>query len=107
MPVPLVRLIYLALGARLGKNTYSSGIILDPPLVEIGANSVVGQYALLVPHVIESKRLAHYRIRIGNNLQRCPPLQPYTRPRPAQSPGAYSTRLQKNERGSDLADSKH
>lgn len=68
IPVPLMRLIYLALGARLGVNTYSSGIILDPPLIEIGANSIVGQYALLVPHVIEGGRLAHYPIRIGNNV---------------------------------------
>ncbi len=68
VPIPLMRVIYLALGARLGDNTYSAGIILDPPLVEIGANSAVGQYALLVPHVIESKRLAHYKIRIGDNV---------------------------------------
>jgi hypothetical protein len=68
IPVPLMRLIYQALGARLGENTYSSGIILDPPLVDIGANTIVGQYALLVPHVIEGERLAHYRIRIGNNV---------------------------------------
>ena len=68
VPIPLMRLVYLALGARLGDNTYSAGIILDPPFVEIGANSAVGQYALLVPHVIESKRLAHYKIRIGNNV---------------------------------------
>lgn len=68
VPVPLMRLIYQALGARLGENTYSSGIILDPPLIEIGANSIVGQFALLVPHVIENDRLAHYRIRIGNNV---------------------------------------
>ncbi len=68
VPIPLIRLLYLSLGARLGDNTYSAGIILDPPFVEIGANSAVGQYALLVPHVIESKRLAHYKIRIGNNV---------------------------------------
>lgn len=68
VPVPLMRLVYQALGARLGSNTYSSGIILDPPFVEVGSNVIVGQYALLVPHVIEGKRLAHYRIRIGNNV---------------------------------------
>ena len=68
VPIPLMRLLYLALGARLGNNTYSAGIILDPPFIEIGANSAVGQYALLVPHVIEGKRLAHYRIRIGDNV---------------------------------------
>lgn len=68
VPVPLLRLIYLALGARLGANTYSSGIILDPPFINIGDNSIVGQYALLVPHVIEGKKLAHYPIHIGNNV---------------------------------------
>jgi hypothetical protein len=68
VPVPVMRLIYLALGARLGANTYSSGIILDPPFVEIGSNSIVGQFALLVPHVIEGSDLAHYPIRIGNNV---------------------------------------
>ncbi len=68
VPAPLMRGFYLALGTRLGTNTYSQGIIHDPPFVEIGANSVVGQYALLVPHVIEGSRLAHYPIRIGDNV---------------------------------------
>lgn len=68
MPAPLMRTFYLALGTRLGKNTYSQGIIHDPPFVEIGDNSVVGQYALVVPHVIEGRKLAHYPIRIGNSV---------------------------------------
>lgn len=68
VPVPLMRLVYRALGARLGDNTYSSGIILDPRFVDIGSNSIVGQFALLVPHVIEGAKLAHYPIRIGSNV---------------------------------------
>lgn len=68
VPVPLMRLVYLALGARLGDNTYSSGLILDPIFVEIGDNSIVGQFALLVPHVIEGDKLAHYPIRIGHGV---------------------------------------
>jgi len=68
MPAPLMRGFYLALGTRLGTNTYSQGIIHDPPFVEIGANSVVGQYALLIPHVIEGSKLGHYPIRIGDNV---------------------------------------
>jgi acetyltransferase-like isoleucine patch superfamily enzyme len=63
-----MRLVYLGLGAKLGDNTYSSGIILDAQFVEIGRNSIVGQYALLVPHVIEGKKLAHYPIVMGNNV---------------------------------------
>jgi acetyltransferase-like isoleucine patch superfamily enzyme len=68
VPTPLMRLFYLALGTRLGENTYSQGIIHDPPFVQVGDNSVVGQYAILVPHVIEGSRLAHYPIKIGNNV---------------------------------------
>ena len=68
VPVPFMRLVYQALGARLGRNTYSSGIILDPKFVSMGDNCIVGQFALLVPHVIEGRRLAHNPIRIGNNV---------------------------------------
>jgi acetyltransferase-like isoleucine patch superfamily enzyme len=68
MPAPLMRGFYLGLGTRLGANTYTQGIIHDPPFVEIGSNSVVGQFAILIPHVIEGKRLAHYPITIGDNV---------------------------------------
>ncbi|GAO34900.1 glycan acetyltransferase [Sulfuricella sp. T08] len=68
MPTPLMRMFYLALGTRLGSNTYCQGIIHDPPFVQVGANSVIGQSALLIPHVIEGKRLAHYPIRIGDGV---------------------------------------
>ena len=36
--------------------------------VTIGANTLVGESALLVPHVIEGSEIAHYRIAIGNNV---------------------------------------
>jgi len=67
-PAPFMRLFYQALGARLGANTYSQGIIHDPLFVSIGHDSVVGQGALLIPHVIEGDRLAHFPIRIGNHV---------------------------------------
>ena len=68
VPVPLMRLFYQALGAKLGENTYSSGIILDPGLVVIGSNTIIGQNALIVPHVIESEKLGHFSILIGSNV---------------------------------------
>ncbi len=68
IPVPLMRLFYRTLGARMGKNTYSSGIIFDPPFVDIGDNTLIGQHALLIPHITEGKKLAHHPIRIGNNV---------------------------------------
>lgn len=68
IPVPLMRLIYLALGAKLGDNTYSSGLILDPIFVEVGSNTLIGQFSLLVPHAIENEKLSHHRIRIGSGV---------------------------------------
>lgn len=68
LPVPLYRLLYLALGAKLGANTYGGGVLFDPPFIEIGDNTVIGQGCMLVPHVIEGSYLAHHPIRIGNNV---------------------------------------
>lgn len=65
IPVPLLRLVYLALGARLGGNTYSAGVLLDPPLTRIGANSIVGHGAVIFAHVIEGERLELKSVRIG------------------------------------------
>jgi hypothetical protein len=68
LPVPLMRLIYMALGTRMGMNTYSAGTILDPPLTELGANSIIGHNAVLFSHVIEGDRFALSRIRVGDNV---------------------------------------
>jgi len=68
LPTPLMRLVYLALGARLGENTYSAGVIMDPPLTQIGANTIIGHDAVLFSHVIEGRHLSHAMIRIGNNV---------------------------------------
>jgi len=68
LPVPLMRVVYLALGARLGRNTYSAGAILDPPLTYIGDNCIIGHDAVLFSHAIEGKRLSLAAIRIGNNV---------------------------------------
>ncbi|MES2561925.1 MAG: DapH/DapD/GlmU-related protein [Pseudomonadota bacterium] len=68
IPIPVMRLIYITLGARLGENTYSSGIIYDPIFVKIGDNSVVGETAVLTPHIIEGNTLGHYPISIGHNV---------------------------------------
>jgi len=65
---PVMRLVYLGLGAKLGDNTYCGGIIHDPLMFEAGENCLIGQSALIIPHVIENGRLAHYKIKIGNNV---------------------------------------
>lgn len=68
LPVPLMRLVYLALGARMGANTYSAGVLLDPPLTELGANCIVGHDAVLFAHAIEGRRFALSPIRVGDNV---------------------------------------
>lgn len=68
IPVPLMRVIYLALGAKLGKNSYSAGTILDPPLTYIGDNCIIGHDALLFSHAVEGDRLSLAEIRIGSNV---------------------------------------
>lgn len=68
LPVPLLRLVYLALGARLGHNTYSAGVILDPALTSIGNNCIIGHDAVLFSHAIEGRRLSLSAIRIGDNV---------------------------------------
>lgn len=68
VPAPIMRAVYLGLGARLGDNTFSMGLILDPGFVEMGDNGVVGQGAILIPHVIEGSRLAHFPITMGHGV---------------------------------------
>ncbi|MBV1927911.1 MAG: acyltransferase [Gammaproteobacteria bacterium] len=68
LPIPLMRLVYIALGAKLGKNTYSAGAILDPPLTEVGDNTIIGHDAALFSHAIEGRYFSLNTIRIGNNV---------------------------------------
>ena len=68
LPAPLSRLVYMALGLRIGRDSYSVGVILDPPMTKIGKNSIIGHDALLLSHVIEGKLLALLPITIGDNV---------------------------------------
>ncbi len=68
VPVPLMRLIYLALGARMGANSYSGGTLLDPPLTVLGDNCIVGHDAVLFCHAVENESLSLAKISLGNNV---------------------------------------
>lgn len=68
VPIPFTRLIYRALGARLGQNTFSGGTILDPPLTVVGRDTIIGEDALLYSHAIEGSGLSHAAIRIGDRV---------------------------------------
>ncbi len=67
LPFPLVRLLYKSLGAQMGDNSFTGGIIHDPIFVKIGKNCNLGQGSLLVPHQIEGDKLSHEPIIIGDN----------------------------------------
>ncbi|RMD80405.1 MAG: acyltransferase, partial [Gammaproteobacteria bacterium] len=68
LPVPLLRLVYQALGARMGPDSYSAGLLMDPPLIELGARTLVGEDAIVFAHAIEGRRLSHARVRIGSGV---------------------------------------
>ena len=68
LPLPVLRALYLALGAKLGDNTYSSGLITDPMFVTVGRNCILGQWSIVTPHAIENEHLSHLPIVIGDNV---------------------------------------
>lgn len=68
LPVPVMRAVYLALGARLGRDTYSAGALLDPPLTYIGDNCIIGHDAVVFAHAIEGKRFELFTVRIGHGV---------------------------------------
>ena len=68
IPVPLSRLVLIALGARVGEGTYSSGLVFDPHFVTIGSGTQLGFDCLVVPHAQAGGRLAHHPIRIGSGV---------------------------------------
>lgn len=68
LPAPLLRLLYISLGCKLGQNSFCVGVILDPPLITIGNNSIIGHDAVLFAHVIEGAKISLEPINIGNNV---------------------------------------
>lgn len=68
LPFPILGLLLKSLGAKIGSNSYCAGICMDPQFVVIGNDSVIGNDAMLIAHIIEGHELAYETIRIGNNV---------------------------------------
>jgi acetyltransferase-like isoleucine patch superfamily enzyme len=68
LPVPIKTMVYSLLGTKIGSNSFSPGTILDPPLTEIGDNTIIGHAATLYSHAIEGHYFALERIVLGNNV---------------------------------------
>ncbi len=68
LPVPLSRVFHQLLGAKFGAGSYSAGIILDPPYVEIGENSIIGFGAVVCSHALEGENVSFENITIGSHV---------------------------------------
>ena len=68
IPINLRGLIYSFLGAKIGKSVMVGGKILEPPLVEIGDYTQLGEDSLVTAHTVEKGSVTLGRIRIGNNV---------------------------------------
>ncbi|MCM8594488.1 DapH/DapD/GlmU-related protein [Accumulibacter sp.] len=68
LPVPLMRFVYLGLGARMGQDSYTAGALMDPALTSIGDRCVIGHDAIVAAHVIEGGRFELLTVKIGNDV---------------------------------------
>jgi len=69
-PPPVSRLLYKALGSRIGTNSYpSTATLFDPIFVHVGDSVIFGHNSTLVPHIFETgKPLSFHSIQVGNNV---------------------------------------
>lgn len=68
LPAPLSRLFLIALGAKVGENTYPQGLIPDAIFVTIGSYCVIGADVKIVPHALEGLEISHAPIKIGDRV---------------------------------------
>lgn len=68
VPVNLRSLIYSFLGAKIGRNVMIGGKILEPPLVEIGNFSMLGEDTLITAHSVEGDKVELGKVKIGNHV---------------------------------------
>jgi hypothetical protein len=66
LPFPFRRPCYQLLGVRVGRNTHFPGVILDPPLVEIGDDVVIGGESLFTAHAANGDLFIVARIRVSS-----------------------------------------
>lgn len=56
------------MGSKIGNNSYTAGTILDPQLVTVGNNTILGMESVLIPHSLEGAHLSYYGIKIGDGV---------------------------------------
>jgi len=60
-------LVYLLLGARVGKNTALAGTLRDHPLLHIGDYATIGQNSVVTAHAITHDEVMFMPVIIGRN----------------------------------------
>ncbi|MBI4686728.1 MAG: acyltransferase [Nitrospirae bacterium] len=66
VPVNLRGLFFSFMGAKVGKNVMIGGKILEPPLVEIGNYSMLGEDTLIAAHAVEGSNVVLGKVKIGD-----------------------------------------
>ncbi len=67
-PFLLRRHAYILFGARIGRNSHCSGYIMDPPLVEIGDDVLIGFESLFSAHAFDRGSYELLPITIGRDV---------------------------------------
>lgn len=59
LPLPLVRIVYKAMGAKIDTGTYPAGFITDPLFTRLGKQVTIGHNSTLTAHEISGNKLLH------------------------------------------------
>lgn len=68
LPAFIHNLFYAILGCKMGKNSYTAGVILDPQLVKIGDETILGAQSMVIPHLFYGGRTSFLQIEIGSHV---------------------------------------
>lgn len=68
LPVSLRRAFYRLLGARLGNGVMIAGKLIEPPLVEIGDYSFMGENSVITAHSIEADSVTLEKVVMGRHV---------------------------------------
>lgn len=64
---PLKSLHIRLFGGEIGKNVVIGGLVLDPSLLEVDDNTVIGGFSTIVGHAVERGKIYFEKVRIGKS----------------------------------------
>ena len=63
-----LKILHLRLfGAKVGKDVVMGGLVLDPCLLEVGDNTIIGGFSTIAGHAVERGNISFRKVRIGRN----------------------------------------